>query len=422
MSLSCGEIIAIGDELISGRVTNTTSAFLAKKLASQGFKIKRITTIGDDKEEMIASIHTAIARSDFLFITGGLGPTSDDLTTEVVASAFGLKLITNPDILHTLKANHAYCSVTPDYMIQKLAMTPEGATPLNPKGKAAGYLLLNGGKPVFCLPGVPSQVVEHFEKNILGYLKHYLKNGASRGFSCLFKLFGVEETELNHQLNEIFLRYDQGLHVGYYPVFPEVELYIFAPKDDADTANCFNQACHDISTRWEGYIVAKNDETIEANLGAAMRARGAKMAVAESCTGGLIASRLTSVPGSSEWFERGVVCYSNQAKIDLLGVKEETLTRHGAVSQETAMEMAHGMVKNAQGGSGACYAISVTGIAGPSGGSVEKPVGTVFIAIAINDSIKCKKFLFSGTRQEIQMLSSETAINWFRRELLAMSA
>ncbi len=418
MSWPYGEIIAIGDELISGRVTNTTSSFLAKRLASQGFRIKRITTIGDDRDEMIACIRDAVKRSDFLFITGGLGPTSDDLTTEAVAKAFGLELVINQDILNTIKANQAYCAVTPEHMLQRLATTPEGATPLNPKGKAAGYMLRNGNKPVFCLPGVPSQVAEHLEKNILGFMKQYLKEGATQGLSCLFKLFGVGETELNHQIDNIFLKYDKGIHVGYYPAFPEVELYILVPANHPESDDIFHKACDDIFRIWGDYIVAINEETIESNLGFAMLKKDLKLAVAESCTGGLIASRLTRVPGSSGWFERGVVCYSNQSKIDILGVREETLLRYGAVSQETAKEMALGMARNASAlAENPCIAVAVTGIAGPSGGSEAKPVGTVFIAIAIGQEVMCKKFSFSGSRHEIQQLSAESAISWLQREI-----
>ncbi|HID98439.1 MAG TPA: CinA family nicotinamide mononucleotide deamidase-related protein [Thermodesulfobacteriaceae bacterium] len=407
-----GEIIAIGDELVTGRVLNTTSGFAASKLFSAGFQISRITSIGDDPDIIDHCLHAAIARSDYVIITGGLGPTSDDITNEVVAKSLGRKLVLHKSILEKIRRLESQWNLDPNPLREKLAWLPDGAKLLNPDGHAAGYLLEHDGTPLFFLPGIPEQLEDMMVAQVLPRLDKYITRRLAVR-QRTFRIFGKSETEINLLVEKLEFTRD-GLSIGYYPDGPEVNVTVTVKGLDLEEVKYnFDKTCNTVEKLMERSIVAVDPETLEAVTGRLLLEAGCTLAVAESCTGGLMAHRITSVPGSSQWFDRGVVTYSNISKEELLGVSHDTLTSYGAVSSQTAIEMALGVRRVA----GTSFGLAITGIAGPAGGSREKPVGTVYISMVTPEKAVCERFMFPGTRHMIQALASETALDWLRRYL-----
>ncbi|MGQ9499440.1 MAG: CinA family nicotinamide mononucleotide deamidase-related protein [Dissulfurimicrobium sp.] len=411
-----GEIIAIGDELVTGRVRNTTSVFAAEKLFQAGYQVKGITMIGDDAEAIKSTLLSVMSRANFVILTGGLGPTTDDITNNAVAGALGRRLVINEDILKKIHAERGLWGNTPDNMLEKLALLPEGAEFLNPDGCASGYLIINkiDNKEVliFCLPGIPEQLEYLFMTQVIPRIKKAFSSKFTTR-QRTFKIFGLQETEINVIVDGLLEEMD-GITAGYYPNFPEVYLTISIIGLDKETVDRrFIKTCEKVEMALGTNLIGTGEDTQESVIGRLLSSRGANLAVAESCTGGLIAHRITSVPGSSMWFERGVISYSNRSKTEMLGVLPETLEGSGAVSRDTCIEMAKGIKRLAD----TTYGLSVTGFAGPSGGTQTEPVGAVYIALSTPESTWCERFLFSGSRHEIQVLSAETALDWLRRHL-----
>jgi len=416
------EIIAIGDELLLGSTLNTTSHTIARKLFEAGWICRRITTVGDDTTDIKDVLLQAIERTDFIILTGGLGPTTDDITSEAAAHAMNLPLTINGDVLNTLHAHNGFSQ----RIKEKLASMPFGSVPLKPEGDASGYLLIHGDTPLFFLPGVPGQAVALLQEKVIPWLQNHLP--AQAVYYRVMRTFGLPETEINRLVSAASIPAD--ITIGYYPVFPEVLISILykRQKNESADAGSGGHGIEDALSFWQRlvslldrHVICEGDETLEAVVGNLLLQKGATVATAESCTGGLIASRITSIAGSSQWFERGVITYSNQAKMDLLKVRQEILEQFGAVSEQTAIQMAKGLRRLAK----TDYALAVTGIAGPTGGSPEKPIGTVYIALATPQQTSCQRFLFSRsennhrplTRTSIQQLTAETALDWLRISL-----
>ena len=404
-----GEIIAIGDEILSGRVLNTTSHFTAGVLTREGYPISRITTVGDEPEEIEDVLLSALERSEFVVISGGLGPTADDVTNEAVARALGLRLVPNHEMTESFKESSSSYPMS-ENELKKLTHLPQGAEALDPSIRAAGYVLVHRGVPLFFLPGVPEQLRHHVINQVVPRLRRLLPRALAVRHK-LFKVFGRAETELSRLLEAK----DLGpVRLGYYPVHPEVHVSLTVQgKDEEEVDGAFHRAVRAVRGLLGEDLVAEDSEELEDVLGALLTERGARLAVAESCTGGRISSRITRVPGASEWFEQGAVTYSNRSKSLWLGVSPETIRRCGAVSRETAEAMALGVREAA----GADYGISVTGIAGPGGGTARKPVGTVFIGLAAPEGSAVKRLRLSGTRHQIQSEAAEAALDLLRRHL-----
>lgn len=413
------EIIAIGDELLLGSTLNTTSHTIARKLFEAGWTCRRITTVGDDMADIQGVLLPAIERTDFIILTGGLGPTTDDITSEAAAHAMNLPLTINGDVLNTLNAHNGFSQK----IKEKLASMPLGSVPLKPEGDASGYFLIYGNIPLFFLPGVPGQAVSLLQEKVIPWLQNHLP--AQAVHYQIMRTFGLTETEINRLVSASSI--PENTTIGYYPVFPEVLISMLykrqktGPSDSGSNGHEIENAMNfwrRLVSMLDRHVICEGEDTLEAVIGNLLLQKGATLAVAESCTGGLIASRITSVAGSSQWFERGVITYSNKAKMDILKVRKDTLEQFGAVSEQTAVQMAEGLRSLAE----TDYAIAVTGIAGPTGGSPQKPTGTVYIAMADSKQTSCRRFLFTEpknhgktlSRTSIQQLTAETALDWLR--------
>lgn len=409
-----GEIIAVGDELTSGRVVNSTSYFAASHLYAAGHEIVSMATIGDSPDMIIKAIREAIDRADFLVVTGGLGSTSDDLTSEAAAEALNRPTIFYPEIFAKIN-DSANTKEAPS--LEKLAWLPSGAEILKPGEKIAGYMLVYNGKPIFFLPGVPHQMRELMLDRVIPRLSSW--EGGHQGLvrQKVYKVFGLEENYINNILADLENSH-RHLRIGYYPMAAEVHVSLTVRgRDREEMDKLFRQAEETIRSKLGPCIYDEDGETMEIIVGRLLTEKGMTLALAESCTGGLLSHYITKVPGSSAYFSGTLVAYSNTIKEQLLGVNTKTLERYGAVSRETVREMASSIT----GRMNTDIGISVSGIAGPSGGTEEKPVGTVFLGLKAPDHSKEYLFHFTGRREMVQTKAAYTALDILRRYLLGIS-
>ena len=408
-----GEIIAIGDELTSGRIINTTSGLAARELFKLGHGIQAMHTIGDAPELIGEALKGAIARSDFVLVTGGLGATTDDLTNESVAEALNLKTVTNPCVQANIADRVAQGACKSTVSLAKLAQLPEGAEVLDDNCRMAGYLLRYQGKPIYFLPGVPPQMEILLRDKVLPGLQALDGGRAVPVAQRVYRTCGLYEIEINNRLHALE---QQGMQIGYYPVGAEVHVSLTGYNMAQGVEDpLFRHADGFIREALGDNIYGIDQDTLASALGELLRERGWMLSTAESCTGGLIGARLTQTAGSSNWFRGGVITYSNALKEGLLGVPAELLARHGAVSDEVARAMAQGTVERL----GCDIAVSATGIAGPGGGTEEKPVGTVYLGLCTQGTVSAQLCHFRGSRQQIQEQTAQTAMDMVRRALLS---
>ncbi|MFO7761710.1 MAG: CinA family nicotinamide mononucleotide deamidase-related protein [Desulfobia sp.] len=409
-----GEIIAIGDELTSGRVVNSTSYFAASHLYAAGHEIAVIATIGDSPQMIARAVREAVDRADFLVVSGGLGSTSDDLTSEAVAEALNRPRTFYPEIFAKISESEMF-KKTPS--LEKLAWLPSGAEILKPEEKIVGYMLVYNHKPIFFLPGVPHQMRELMIERVIPRLASWQGGDQVLVRQKVYKVFGLEESYINNILADLENKY-RHLRLGYYPMTAEVHVSLTVRgRDKEEMDNLFRQGEEVIRKKLSPCIYDENGETMEMITGRLLNKRGMTLGLAESCTGGLLSHYITMVPGSSVYFPGAVVAYSNKVKVNLLGVTSKTLDQYGAVSRETVREMASGIRRMA----GADIGLAVSGIAGPSGGSAEKPVGTVCFALNAPDFKKDYLFQFSGKRGMVQIKAAFTGLDLLRRYLLGIS-
>lgn len=408
-----GEIIAIGDELTTGRIVNTTSGFAASQLFMAGHEIFAMHTIGDTPKLIGEALKRAIGRVEFVIVTGGLGSTTDDLTNEAVAEALNRPTALNADILAKIRGG-----INHDPKLEKLAWLPQGADVLNVHSRMAGYVLIHDDTPVFFLPGVPSQMKHLFVEQVLPRLAGMIQ-GDDRNHvrQRIYRVFGLEENIINAKLRRLEKTAD--IKIGYYPVDSEVHVSLTVLKSDGDQSHeLFNKLDRVIRDLLGDYIYGVNGDTPASVMGSLLMAANQQIATAESCTGGLIASKITEVAGSSAWFVGGAVTYANELKEGMLGVERDLLVRFGAVSGPVAKAMAEGIARRAR----AHLAVSTTGIAGPSGGTPQKPVGTVHIGIFHDGEVSEQRHQFFGDRKRIQEVTAQTALDTARRVLLRAAA
>ncbi len=405
-----GEIICTGNEIISGRVADLNARYAAARLHEAGLTVQCLTFLGDNALQFQDTLARALGRSRFVIITGGLGPTEDDITAAAAAAVLQVPLHQDQSLLQRLRECFKARGLPWEDRFARLALVPQGACILDPEATACGFYLKHQESLLYFLPGVPREMRSLFDRYVLPPLLQIAAGGDAVCQRTL-RFFGLHETELEHLLQRV-CRLQENFCVGYYPNFPENHLtltvrgpnsgYLEAALDEV-TQNLAAQA-------GDAFLGAAS---LEESVGKLLRARQLTLAVAESCSGGLICHRLTNVPGSSDYFLGGLVTYSNQAKIDLLQVPAATLQVHGAVSAPTAAAMASGAAAQFH----ADLAIAVTGIAGPTGGSPEKPVGTVYLGLATPQGTKTRHCLFHGSREEIKILTAQTALDWLRLEV-----
>ena len=408
------ELVSVGTELLLGNIVNTNTQFLAEQCAALGLSMYHQVTVGDNEERLAEVVRTALKRSDIVIFTGGLGPTEDDLTKEVCAKVMGLPLREDS---HTKQRIEAYLKNSifkeiPDNN-WKQAMVPEGAIVLdNPNGTAPGLILESGNQAVILLPGPPSELYPLFKQQVYPYLKK-LQPEVIR--SQMVKICGVGESQVEDQLLDLI---DQQTNptIATYAKTGEVHLRVTARgKNEEEAKRLTKPVVKEIKNRFGEHVYSvREEETLEMAVVRLLPKYELTVTTAESCTGGLIAGRIVNVPGASDGFREGFVTYSNKAKRKYLDVSKSTLKKYGAVSSETAREMAIGGVFATD--CDAC--VAVTGIAGPDGGSEEKPVGLVYIAACVKGKVTVKKYQFRGNRAKVREMAVVRALDLLRRSIL----
>jgi len=404
--------------LMVGQIVDTNSPYLAARLSAIGINVARITAVGDELEQLSWVLREALERSQVVIVTGGLGPTPDDITREALANVLGVPLVEHPEIAAKLRERIARHRGHIGMSTLKQALLPASAKPIpNPVGSAPGILVERDGKLLIAMPGVPREMKAMFEEHVLGELERWL---GERGFVTVIKTlrcFGLGESALIERIGDVAMGC-ANVSVGSLICEGEVWIRIVARAKNRNEAIALIEPVEQrIRERIGEYIFGVDDEALEGIVGSLLRERNWTIAVAESCTGGLVTDALTNIPGSSCYVRGSVVAYTEDAKRSLLGVREETLLKHGAVSEQCAIEMAEGVRKLLETNIGA----AVTGIAGPTGGTPEKPVGTAFIAVADERGCICEHYTFGGDRRAIKERACKALLNLVRKRLLGIA-
>ena len=408
------EVITIGNEILSGRIVDSNSAFIGTRLSGIGAPLEWITSVGDDRDRIAQAFEQALARADVIIVTGGLGPTHDDMTKHVFAEWFGRELALNEKVLEQVRARFAHRGIEMSSSNVDQAMVPEGVDALeNRWGTAPGLHLEEAGKHVFLLPGVPREMKGILEQSVLPILK---RSGFGRPIlEHTLRTTGISESALYERLRDL----PRMECLAFLPGLGGVDIHITVQGDEKRVVQeqVVGMAA-EIRERVGEFLYGEGDQTIQTVVGEMLMAKGWRIAVAESCTGGLIAHRITDVAGSSHYFERGIVAYSNRAKVELLGVPEDLIAAHGAVSAPVAEAMASGVRMR----SNVDISLSVTGIAGPAGGTEEKPVGLVFVGVSTVGATFSKRFQFGNERWVNKQRTAQAGLDLVRRVLVEPAA
>lgn len=406
------ELISVGTELLMGQIVNTDAQFMSEHLAELGVNVFYQVTVGDNPERLEETVKRALDRSDVVILSGGLGPTGDDLTKETVARLFDLEMETDQASLERLKKifERFHAPMTPNNL--KQVDFPKGSIVIpNARGTAPGCIVEKDGKVAILLPGPPRELFPMFRETVMPYLE---KKSGYHLLSHELRIFGKGESEVEYEIKDIIEKQTNPT-IAPYAKLAEVTLRITARcKTNEEGEALIQPMIEEIKKRFGDVVYSTDGQTLEAVCGTLLRQQGKTVATAESCTGGMVASTLIGVPGSSAYMLEGMVTYSNAAKINRLGVKEETIAAHGAVSEECAREMAEGIRRTA----GVDIGVATTGIAGPDGGTPEKPVGRVYIAVASEKGTTVRKHTISGERQRVREISTLYALDMIRRELI----
>jgi len=413
------EIVSVGDELLIGQVVNTNQAFIAEKLNSVGISVRRMATVGDNKEEILAILRRAWEETDVVTVTGGLGPTHDDVTRNAICEFFQVDLVRNEEALENVRRLFASRGLPVSRINEDQALVPRNCTVIqNRHGTAPGYFFEQNGKSMIVMPGVPYEMAAMMEGFVLPY---FVKN--ITGFVLRHKTLrttGIPESQLSEKIGDVtsLLEPGSGATLAYLPSPLGVRLRISVRSTSLEEAEKIIGEIEAKTRSLAGkYVYGENAEELEEALGKVLRDLRLTIAVAESCTGGLIGDRLTNVPGSSAYFERCLVTYSNASKVEELGVSEDEIRKYGAVSRQVAESMARGVRMK----SGTSIGLSTTGIAGPDGGTPEKPVGLVWIGFADEKDAFAMKFHFGTDRRRFKERASQAALELVRRKLLKIT-
>ena len=403
-------ILTIGDEILLGQILETNSRFIAHELTKLGAQTVEMRSVGDDRAEILQALNDGFKKADAVFITGGLGPTKDDITKQALAEFFATPLALHEQVHHWLEEWFADNPARLNALNQTQAVLPKTCIPLrNRKGTAPGMWFEKDGKVVVSLPGVPFETEYLFPTEVLPRLREKFTDLSVR--YKMVTVYDIPEAELALRLADFEAKLPSGLTLAYLPSPGYVRLRLTAQIQNVDLENQFNVLLQKLNP----LRLSVGEQAYDAQAFAEVfKKSGVKIACAESCTGGNIAHEITAVPGASAYFMGGVVAYSNDVKKRVLGVSAEDLEKYGAVSEPVACQMAQGVRQLTK----ADWAISTTGIAGPDGGSDEKPVGTVWIALAGPAGVQARKFLFSRTRERNIGRATHTALAWLTEEIL----
>lgn len=408
------EIIAVGTELLMGQIANTNAQYLSSRLADLGINVYYHSVVGDNPARLKACLKQALERSDVVITTGGLGPTKDDLTKETVAEVFGLPMVLHQESLDYISEYFEKQNRRMSENNVRQAYFPEGSEIVpNHKGTAPGCIVQQGGKIVIMLPGPPRELIPMFEETIFPFFEG--KTNQVIG-SRMLKIFGIGESEIEMRIMDL-IDNQSNPTIAPYAGTGEVSLRVTARgRDRKEVETLIAPVIKEIRERLYPHVYSEAGETLEEVVLKLLKEKGWTLSTAESCTGGMLASRIVSVPGASEVFDRGFITYSNEAKIQELGVSQDTLDRWGAVSRETAEEMVMKLVEKTKTAAG----LAVTGIAGPGGGTPEKPVGLVYVAAALNGRVESVELNLRGERERIRTVSCHHALDLLRKMLLGI--
>lgn len=406
------EIIVTGSELLSG-MQETNSTFLAERLTLSGLGLKSITIVGDREEEIHDTLKKALEGSEIIIITGGLGPTEDDLARKTIAKVLGKRLVLEEDILESIKAYFRERDREMPKSYQRQALIPFGAKVIeNRIGTAPGFFIEYKNSIIISLPGPPREMRAMFLS-----IEPILKNRYKNKKTCILKIIrtcGLPESMINESLKDIF-KADDNTDIGMVSTEFGTDIRIMGHGiKEKDVLTSIRLIEEKIRERLGEYIYGTGTESLELVIGRLLREKAIKISIAESCTGGLITHRVTNIPGSSNYFERGVVCYSNKSKVEILNVPANLIKEYGSVSKEVAVAMAEGIRKIGRTDLG----LAVTGIAGPTGGRDGKPIGLVYIALVTPGITDCKDYRFISDREGIKTQASQMALDILRRYLI----
>ncbi len=402
------EILTVGNEIVTGLVADTNSGVITRRLDSLGISVTRHVSVGDDKEEIAEALKQALERVDCVILTGGLGPTHDDITKQVLCRFFNSGLVTDAEVKRRIDSIFQSRGIETPQAAYTQAEVPEKATILhNAQGTAPGLLFEKNGKRVYSLPGVPLEAEHLLETYIVPHLENL---GTVKVQHRILKTTGSPESVLWEEIGPVS-PFEKYVKVASLPSLLGVRIRFTASgKDSKETTAQLDAAEKLLREKIDHHIFAVDDETLEGNIGDLLKKKKGTLAVAESCTGGLIGHRLTNVSGSSEYFLEGAATYSNEAKQIRLGVDPALIEAHGAVSEEVATAMAEGIRQK----SGSDFGLAVTGIAGPTGGTPDKPVGLTFIAVTGPQGTRCEQFRFHQDRVRNKERAAQAALNLLR--------
>jgi len=407
------EIIAVGSELLTPQRLDTNSLYLTERLNALGVEVVAKAVVGDDRGRLKDAVQAALARSEIVILTGGLGPTEDDVTREAVAEALGRPLVWRQELADAIEARFRRMNRKMAEINRRQAYLIEGAEALsNDQGTAPGQWIEPGpGRYLMLLPGPPVELKSVFERECLRRLERVVPPLAIR--TRVFRVAGMPESDLDQLISAVYKRYTNPA-TTILAAPGDIQIHLRARAESAEQAEALlEELAPQIEALLGDNLYSRNGQPLEAVVGSLLAARGATLAVAESCTGGMLAERITSVAGSSRYFVGGVLVYNDEMKEKLLGVSAELIAEHTSVSQPVAEAMATRVRQR----TGAGYGLSVTGIAGPDGGDAERPVGTVYIGLAAPEGTSARPYRFLGDRERIRRLAVQSALDLLRRHL-----
>jgi len=410
------EIISIGTELLLGNILNTNAQYISKRLAELGIFVYYQTTVGDNIDRIKKAIEIALHRSDIIITTGGLGPTQDDLTKEAISELLNIELVYDEFSLNKIQEYFEKRNIPITDSNKKQALVLKGSKVLiNNHGLAPGMIIEKNDKILIILPGPPREMIPMFDEQVTPFLKQFSKGTL---YSEILRFCGIGESLLEEKIKDL-IKNQKNPTIAPYISSGEVILRITSYAESVEEGKkLINPVKEIIVNRLKEYFYGEGDITIEEVIAKLLIDNNLTISIAESCTGGLLTSRLVNVPGISKVLKEGIIAYSNESKIKRLSVREDTIKKYGAVSKECALEMAEGVAKVSNSNIG----LSITGIAGPEGGTPEKPVGLVYTGLYINGIKKVNEFRFSGDRERIRTQSVLYSLNWLRQELVSFTS